>query len=42
MLFTAAVAMAVRGHRQLTATPWSLNSSAIPRQHMDIPIFAML
>jgi hypothetical protein len=40
--WTAAVAMAVRGQRALTATPCSLNSYAIPRTHMDMPYLAMV
>jgi len=37
MRTTAAVAMEVYGHRALTATPSDLNSSLIPRTHIDIP-----
>ena len=32
----------VRGHSVFTATPSSLNSSAIPRAHKDIPYFAIV
>jgi hypothetical protein len=40
--FTAAVAMAVLGHKAFTATPCYLNSSAMPKTHIDIPYFAMV
>jgi len=30
------------GHRALTAIPSSLNSSAIPRTHIDIPYLAIV
>ena len=39
---TAAVAIVVRGHRELAATPYVLNSSAKPSVHMLMPYFAML
>src|ERR1700712_1475308 len=38
----AAVAIAVRGHRLLTAMPYGLNSPACPSVHMLMPYFAML
>ena len=40
MFWIAAVAMAVRGHRQLKATPLSLNSSAIDQAKTDMPYLA--
>ena len=39
---TAAVAMVVRGHSALTATPSRFNSPAIPSTHMLMPNFAMV
>jgi len=41
-LLTAAVATAVLGHKALTATPAYLNSSAIPKTHIDIPYLAIV
>lgn len=40
--FTAAVAIAVLGQSALTATPRSLNYSAIPSTHIDIPYLAIV
>ncbi len=40
--WTAAVAMIVRGHRELKAMPSSLNSSAMPSVHMLIPNLAIV
>jgi len=40
--WTAAVAIAVLGQRALTATPCSLNYSAMPKTHIDIPYFAIV
>ena len=39
---TAAVAIAVLGHKAFTATPCSLNSSAIPKTHKLIPNLAIV
>ncbi len=39
---TAAVAMVVRGHNALTATPAPFNSADRPSTHMLMPNFAML
>jgi hypothetical protein len=38
----AAVAIAVRGHSALTATPSSANSAAMPSTHMLMPYFAIV
>lgn len=40
--FTAAVAMAVRGHSAFTPTPSSANSYDIPKTHKLIPNFAIV
>src|SRR3989442_12957579 len=40
-LRTAAVAMVVRGHRELAAMPYSLNSSAKPRVQRLMPYLAI-
>ena len=40
--FTAAVAIAVRGHSALNATPSRRNSSAMPSTHMLMPNLAMV
>ena len=39
---TAAVATAVLGHNALTAIPFYLNYSAIPKTHIDMPYLAMV
>jgi hypothetical protein len=41
ILFTAAVAISVLGHKALTAILYYLNSSLIPNTHKLIPNFAI-
>jgi hypothetical protein len=42
MFWTAAVAMGFLGQSALTEIPRSLNYSAMPTTHIDMPILAML
>ena len=42
MNYTERKQIPVLGHKALTATPSDLNSSAIPRTHIDIPYLAIV